>query len=44
MAPLLNQVTQNRLCLSEQTYPGLLEAGPAHVIRLQPGGAVIIAQ
>lgn len=33
----LNQVIRNRLCLSEQTYPGLLESGPdpRYVIRLQ---------
>lgn len=36
-AAFLNQVTRNRLCLSEQTYPGLLESGPdpRYVIRLQ---------
>lgn len=27
-ATFLNQVIRNRLCLSEQTYPGLLESGP----------------
>ena len=27
-AAFLNQVIRNRLCLSEQTYPGLLESGP----------------
>lgn len=27
-AAFLNQVVQNRLRLSEQTYPGLLESGP----------------
>lgn len=27
-AAFLNQVIQNRLSLSEQTYPGLLEPGP----------------
>lgn len=36
-AAFLNQVTRNRLCLSEQTYPGLLESGPdpLYVIHLQ---------